>query len=437
MPPVSQKYRCQSCIRLILVCLIYWEYMHGLLQLFGALPCPHHLYSYTGSFYNPGPYACFLAIGVPLALRWTIAADNKLQKLCGIGIVAISAILIPATLSRTACAACVIGSCVALADKISAEIKTWNNIHWGLVITALAVITVGSYMLKKDSANGRLLLWTVAVRAAVEAPINGVGWDRVAGAYGEAQEQYFASNEGSETEVLVADAPEYVFNEYLQVAIAYGIPIAITITTVLIGGVIVAIHSKAYGLAGSAVTVAVVMMASYPLQFPLFVAAIGLVLIGCYLSSSNMIVSILGSAAVIGLCMMFLTNNHIEDVRTKFAIGHSLHKTRKFRKSNDILLALLHHSSDPMILNIIGKNYQSLGIPDSAEYYLMKSTNRCPNRLYPHYLLMNLYSDSLSYNQNKMIHEAEILITMKEKVPSPAVDEMRQKARVILNTFCE
>lgn len=434
---IQIKRKSLFCICLILIIISYYESLSGLTQLLGFLPSIHQMYNYTGSFYNPGPYACFLSVTFPITLRWTIAADNKLQKLCGIGIVAMSAILIPATLSRTACVACVIGSCVALADKIAAEIKTWNNIHWRLVIVVLTVLTVGSYMLKKDSADGRLLLWKVAGRAAVEAPINGVGWDRVAGAYGEAQEQYFASNEGSETEVLVADAPEYVFNEYLQVAIAYGIPIAITITTVLIGGVIVAIRNKAYGLAGSAVAVAVVMMASYPLQFSLFVAVIGLVLIGCYLSSGNMIVSILGSAAVIGLCMMFLTNNHTEDVRTKFAIGHSLHKTRKFRKSNDILLALLSHSSDPMILNIIGKNYQSLGIPDSAEYYLMKSTNRCPNRLYPHYLLMNLYSDSLSYNQSKMIHEAKILITMKEKVPSPAVDEMRQKARVILNTFAE
>ena len=47
-----------------------------------------------------------------------------------------------------------------------------------------------------------------------------------------------------------------------------------------------------------------------------------------------------------------------------------------------------------MILNIIAKNYRALGQPDSAEHYLQKSVNRCPNRLYPHYLLMQLYGDS-------------------------------------------
>lgn len=437
MPPVSQKYRCQSCIRLILVCLIYWEYMHGLLQLFGALPCPHHLYSYTGSFYNPGPYACFLAIGVPLALRWAVEPENKLQNFIGISMAMLSAILIPATMSRTALSACVIGTCVVLYSKTRSIFKTWGKYRIVNVLIIVVVTVVGAYHIKKESADGRLLIWKLATQASIAVPINGVGWDKVAGAYGEAQEKYFASNNGTETDILVADAPAYVFNEYLQVAIAFGIPAAVAMTTILIGGIIIALRNRSFGFAGAGAACAVVMSASYPLQFPMFVAAIGLVLIGCYLSSRSMIVSILGSAAVLGLCMMFLTNNHTEDVHTKFAICHSLHKTRKFRKSNDILLALLPHSSDPMILNIIGKNYQSLGIPDSAEYYLMKSTNRCPNRLYPHYLLMNLYSDSLNYNQSKMIHEAEILITMKEKVPSPAVDEMRQKARVILNTFCE
>lgn len=344
------------------------------------------------------------------------------------------AILIPATLSRTACMACIIGGCVACSDRIYAKCKGWDKFRWGIALVILAAIIVGIYMIKKESAEGRFLMWKVAARAAIEVPFNGVGWDRVAGVYGEAQEQYFVSGEGSEREILVADAPEYVFNEYLQVAIAYGIPIAIAMTAMLIGGIIVAVRNKAYGLAGSAVAVAVVMMASYPLQFTLFVVAIGLVLVGCYLSSKNLIINLLGTAVVIGACALFLTHNDTVDVRQEFGIGRSLHNMRKYRKSNDILLPLLSHSSDPMILNIIGKNYQSLGMPDSAEYYLMKSVNRCPNRFYPHYLLMNLYSDSLSHNQSKMIHEAEILTTKKEKIHSPAVEEMREKAREFLNS---
>ena len=46
---------------------------------------------------------------------------------------------------------------------------------------------------------------------------------------------------------------------------------------------------------------------------------------------------------------------------------------------------------------------------------------------------MLLYSDSMSYDRNKMIKEAEILTTKKEKIASPAVEEMQQKAREILS----
>lgn len=86
-----------------------------------------------------------------------------------------------------------------------------------------------------------------------------------------------------------------------------------------------------------------------------------------------------------------------------------------------------------MILNIIGKNYQTLAMPDSAEYYFRKSTFRCPNRVYPHYLLMKLYADSASFDLSKCLNEANTLLTMPVKIPSPAIDEMQQEAKSMIN----
>ena len=79
------------------------------------------------------------------------------------------------------------------------------------------------------------------------------------------------------------------------------------------------------------------------------------------------------------------------DQNLPFQTGLALHKSGQWEKSNGVMMDLLHHSSDPMPLNIIGKNYTELNMHDSAEYYLHRSTMRCPNRLYPHYLLMKLY----------------------------------------------
>ena len=135
------------------------------------------------------------------------------------------------------------------------------------------------------------------------------------------------------------------------------------------------------------------------------------------------------------MCVLFLTHNDTVDIHRGFMAGHNLHKVHDYRKSNEVLLDLLKYTSDPMPLNIIGKNYQALGMPDSAEHYLNRSTHRCPNRLYPHYLLMQLYGDSLSLNPDAQRHEAEYILNTPEKIPSRAVDEMRQEAERVLNTL--
>lgn len=64
--------------------------------------------------------------------------------------------------------------------------------------------------MKKDSADGRLFLWKIAVRAVNEHPWTGCGWNSVPAAYGQAQENYFAAGNYTATEELVAGAPEYV-----------------------------------------------------------------------------------------------------------------------------------------------------------------------------------------------------------------------------------
>lgn len=64
----------------------------------------------------------------------------------------------------------------------------------------------------------------ISTRAIAESPVVGYGMGNFVLAYGRAQENYFANEEYSETEELVAGSPEYAFNEYLQVAVEYGIP---------------------------------------------------------------------------------------------------------------------------------------------------------------------------------------------------------------------
>lgn len=424
-----------DCITGLLILLEVTQCLYGIVQLVELHTLSNFNYAVTGSFYNSGPYACFIAIGFPIALRMIVNCSNKFQKWLGTGMVVLAAILIPASMSRTAILACVIGGGIALCDHIKETSHKLPLRHMlSLCLTLISIVCV-CYIVKKDSADGRLLMWRVAAQAAVDAPLSGVGWECVAGTYGEVQERYFMAEHRAEQEILVADAPAYVFNEYLQVAIAYGAVTASVLIALIIGGGVTALRNRAYALAGSVAVIAITMFASYPLQFPIFVITISVTLCGAWLTSRNTVTAYGACAVTTLMCVLFLTHNDTVDIHRDFMAGHNLHKVHDFRKSNAFLLNLIRHTSDPMPLNIIGKNYRALGMPDSAEYYLIRSTHRCPNRLYPHYLLMQLYGDSLSPNPDAQRREAEYILNTREKIPSLAVEEMRQEAEKVLNTL--
>ena len=318
------------------------------------------------------------------------------------------------------------------------------------------MLIVGVYRMKQGSADGRFLMWKVAAGAVSPHPFEGVGWQNVAGAYGMAQERYFASGTASPGEILVADAPEYVFNEYLQIAIAYGWGWSLLMIAVLIGAFVSAFRNGRYGIAGSVAACAVVMTASYPFQFPISILTIGAICIGAFIGRSELserefninmegrfptaTSKRLGHLPMkllfiaISLCgTIFLTIDCKKfEQNVLFQTGLALHKSGQWAKSNGVMMDLLSHSSDPMPLNIIGKNYTELNMRDSAEHYLRRSTQRCPNRLYPHYLLMKLYLRQPA-DSTVARREAKILLSTKEKVSSPAVEQMRKEATKLMH----
>lgn len=116
-----------------------------------------------------------------------------------------------------------------------------------------------------------------------------------------------------------------------------------------------------------------------------------------------------------------------DDYRFMFEYGHALHKIGRYGESTRVLQKAMEYSCDPMILNIIGKNYQALGDYDVAEYWYIRSVHRLPNRHYPYYLLAKLYADSAFYQPDKMQKMITIVIEKKPKVHSSAINEMREE----------
>ena len=421
------------------------EALWGLGQVYGYLPVKHAMFPLTGSFYNPGPYGGFLAMAFPVCLWEVLNHYRNCRKGLAYWISLVALVLIgimlPATMSRTAWVAVAISSVYVCGSVYPTEIKSLGKRlslkckYWKVVVLLLllAVGTAG-YLMKKDSADGRLLMWKVSAQAVLEHPWTGVGWEQVPGAYGDAQERYFASGEATAQEEHVAGSPEYVFNEYLQVAMAWGVPALCGILMVVIVLFCLGHGERQYGACGGLLSLGVFAFSSYPFQFMEFIVTFIGLLVACLMAVRRTWVQVGALALGFGISLYISENRPERNARQMFERAHALHRAGEWQASTDLLKETMKISSDAMILNIIGKNYQGLGKYKEAEDWFIRSIHRLPNRIYPYYLLVKLYAEHSDVFPKVKLEQAARMVMEKEpKVESTAIREMREEVKRIVN----
>ena len=248
-------------LRLVKLCIVWpfimagaIETVWGLCQVYGYTASNHSLYALMGTFYNPGPYSGFVAMCLPVCLHEWLKRGKSVGGYIALGVLLLMLCVLPAGMSRSAWIAAAVASAYIGWMHYRKPITAWVGKHKVLTIGAVIALSFslfGAYLLKKDSADGRLLMWKVSVQAIKEKPLSGYGWDYVAGAYGEAQEKYFSKGDYTEQEEHVAGSPEYVFNEYLQAAMAWGVPVLCAILLLVIAAM-AAHHDKPWkGIPGA------------------------------------------------------------------------------------------------------------------------------------------------------------------------------------------
>ena len=465
----------------VLIVLGGMEAIWGLRQIYGLAASNHSLYALTGSFYNPGPYSGYLAMIFPLCLYEWLNLKEKTERTwveqgkyyIALGVMLLILCVLPAGMSRSAwIAAAISGTWVyGMHASWGSKLKEFGRKYKKrLVLACIAgsvIIIVAGYalfQLKATSANGRLFMWKISSMAIAESPVIGHGTGNFVSAYGRAQEDYFANGEYSETEELVAGSPEYAFNEYLQVAMEYGIPFLLVVSLVIVFCLWKGSSEGRIGICGGVISFLVFSFSSYPMQIPGFAVTFYLLLTACVVGRSKVILFLFISMMDL-LGTYYWKNNQYaackDWYRSKmlynigayqsakedygklypelanrgaflFEYGYSLHKLKEYDNSTRILEEAMTHSNDPMILNIIGKNYQALGDYEKAEEYLIRSTHRLPGRIYPYYLLVKLYAEPQYLQPEKLKYAAEIVLTKEPKVQSTAVKEMREEVKKLL-----
>lgn len=467
-----------SVISWVLVVLGGSESILGLRQLYGFATSGHSMYALTGSFFNPGPYSGYLAMILPVCLyQWLVCGRRGGRVVAG-GVMLLIFCVLPAGMSRSAWLAagvsclCVYAWHMDWTDKFRLLWQQQRQRVVMVVVGGFCVLLLAGYLLfvlKPDSARGRLFMWKITCRAIAEKPLTGYGIHNFAAAYGNAQETYFAAGDYEPWEERVAGSPEYAFNEYLQAAVELGIPLAVCLLVVVVLCLYRGVRKGRYGICGAILSLMIFSFSSYPLQLPVFIVTFGGLLVACLSGADRW--QWLGLAVSVGIIGGFRLKNDLQVEQAcrewmnarvlynagayqsaekeygrlypllrdrasfLFEYGHGLHKQQQFSKSNRILKEALQRSCDPMILNVIGKNYQQMGDCLSAEDWFIRSTHRLPGRIYPYYLLAKLYAEPSFRQPDKFEKMKWMVLTKEPKVHSTAIRQMREEIKKIQLIF--
>lgn len=441
-------------------------------QLLGYDISNHYRFIVTGSFFNPGPCGIFLA-GVFVL---SVAMQRKGYRKIGINLmfiryvtanVAFGATLVAMvpTMSRAGWIGALAGVVLLYRKEIAGRIRISRRWVVGGGVVGLMVVLALVYLLKKDSANGRLFIWQNTIVAYSKAPIFGVGIDGFERAYAEVQHDYFKEKKALEQDnrqAELAGVVESAFNE----------PLALFLLLGATGGILAAIalgfklrRLTDYGCVVLALLVA--SLFSYTFYIPsiaiLFIFALAQLpdrRIGKMRWANVLMFGAMGGVALVfdfqeyghlgvyrewkNKSVYYLSEDYqgVADEYEKlyptlqnnfkflFEYGHSLHKTGRYEESNAILEQGIRHSADPMFWNIMGNNYLALKQYDRSEAAYLRAFYTCPHRLYPLYLLTKLGAEQRDIV--KMEYYGRFLLDKRPKVSSLAVDEMKAEIKGIL-----
>jgi tetratricopeptide (TPR) repeat protein len=334
---------------------------------------------------------------------------------------------------------------------------------WGIFV----VIAAAVYFAKKGSADGRLVIWTATILSWRHCPLTGVGTGGFAHGCSEGIAEMYNS------QILPsfldsAGVADNAFNVFLKILIEQGLVGLILfamILVVFIKGLYSSSRPLFYGMLG----LIIFSMFSYPLeQLPYRIIA---VMIAAWSESNRkQTISFWGTKIITVLAFILtimagmfireeaynrfradkdakmLSCQKSEDLIDDFFellpleednpqflydFAMTLSENGRFNDSNTILSKGCMISADPMFYVLKGNNYYSMNQPYQAEKTYVKAFSVLPNRIYPLYKLMLLYSET--GQDYKALMMAKAIIDIKPKVESPATEEMKEKAHRVLS----
>lgn len=469
---------------------IFINSLYGLGQFLGYFSSFHSEFSITGSFFNPAPFSGLLAIGNVLLLfsflyrklfyRYFSEITHKkiTAKIFLYGSIfafLLNTFLLITLKSRASWLSFLVGSLFLILYKIKPKIISTTKKQILIVSTCFLVVLSGFffYSLRKNSADGRMLVWKISSEIIKKHPLTGVGLDKFKAHYMNYQANYFSENKNPQ-EVLLSDNIVYAFNDFIQFVVEQGF-IGLFLLIFLLFSVMKKPKNNRK-IIGFSLLISLFVFAcfSYPLQilplkvlgifgfaiisfsserkwriFPsnIFRFAVISVICGFLIFQTNTIYQLHTGYKLWKNAMDSYFSNEFSESIFYFEKAYPLLKTEgEFlmhygkalglnenpKKSNEILRQAENYLNNSIIQTSLGDNYRVLKDYKNAEKHYQKASDMIPNQLYPVFLLAKMYEEKGDLKNAK--EQAQKLLQMPVKVASMAVFEMQEEMKNILDT---
>src|SRR5574344_216544 len=422
------------------VCLVgFIEIIYSILQLFGIVPDNYRYAFFSGSLNNPAIFGMFMSCCDLICVYYFIKTTEKEKKIWGY-LTVLFAVFVLLSNSRTAIISSFLGTFFILSIEL-VQIKTFfrkkKYIYLSIVVIVIAFLFL--YLYKRDSANGRIMIWMVCLDMIKERPFFGWGVNGMSSHYMDFQADYLSSHPNSPFEML-ADETTNPFNEILRLSILFGVPAALLFCGIVmwtIAYVSKNIRENRSPILGFITLFIIWCMFSYPLKEPF----VWLLLLFLFLSifqnqtfhhTTKIVIPLI---VICGACLYGLVyaafydfkrislqeranaefNEQIQkeydelykelsnDASFLYNYGAMLHLYGEYERSLDVFKDCSKYLSDYNMTLLMGDDYQQIGILDSAITCYNRAYQMIPNRYLPLYYQMKLYEDYSMTDNAKVI----------------------------------
>lgn len=441
----------------VIVAACFFQALYGIAQWFNHTPSVNN-YKIIGSFDNPAGFASCLSIGLPFVLICLKYIKKRLFSVAMYTLAIIIFIAVILSESRSG----IISITIAISLWLNQYLQFKKTNKKVFFISIFVLLFIGAYFFKRNSADGRLLIWKCSLEMIKDSPVFGHGLGSFRANYMDYQADYFMKHPDNKYSML-ADNVLCPFNEYLTVVLNFGF-IGLFLLFA-IGRILLFCYYKNPTFEGkvalfSLLIISIFSLFSYPFTYPFVWLVLFFniyLLVNPFCKSVKIvyknILCIFFSLFSLGLSykvyqrfqaelkwheIISYTNPFLSDY---LSLENDLGKNPYFIYNYAVVLyemnineeslekALLcrKYWADYELEILLGNIHKKMGKYDQAETYFKSAALMCPCRFIPIYQLYELYKDK--GDKNKAYIMGELILNKPVKINSITIMQIKNRIK--------